>query len=105
MKPAARDRLGGLLAILLCSNAAAADFVVGINTFSLHTESGYETVTPGIYVRTSGPLIVEAGVYRNSYGFTTYHAGIGGSLDLGSGFDAAVTVGATYGYREYMEYI
>jgi hypothetical protein len=93
-----RKYLGGLLAILLCSNAAAADWAVGINTVSWHSQPGYETFTPGVYVRGDGPVFGEVGVLRNSYGFTTVHAAIGYSYKLGD-WDLSIAAGASYGYR------
>jgi len=84
-------------------NAAAADFAVGVNAISLHSQSGYESITPGLYVRGAGPAFGELGVLRNSIGFTTVHAGIGYVHTMGR-FDAGLSVGVSYGYRDRQEW-
>lgn len=87
----------------VAGSVMASDFAVGINTLSLHSKDGFETVTPGLYVRGTGTVFGEAGAFRNSYGFTTVHVGIGYSYPIGD-WDLSIAVGASYGYRERQEW-
>jgi hypothetical protein len=96
-----------IIAALLAATgfaASAADFAVGLNTLSWHSRSGYETVTPGLYVRGDGPLFGELGILRNSYGFTTLHSAIGYSHKTGN-WDLSIAAGISYGYRDRTDWI
>ena len=87
MKPAA-------LLLALASLAAQADtLTVGVNVATLHYEPGYETFTPGVYVEYAS---FTGGVYRNSEGGTSVHAGYMFRSVLGSPID--VIVGVVTGY-------
>jgi hypothetical protein len=88
----------------VAGSAYGSDFAVGINLISYHTKPGYETVTPGLYVRGDGPVFGEIGILRNSYGFTTVHAALGYSYKTGD-WDLSIAAGFNYGYRKQQEWI
>ena len=90
-------------AILALAPIAASAFGVGLNALSIHSQPGYESITPGAYVRSDGPLYAAGGIYRNSFGQPTVHAGIGYAFQVGR-WDAGALVGGTYGYRKRQEW-
>jgi hypothetical protein len=87
-----------LLALLLCFSQLAHSqeedkITVGVNLVTGHFESGYENFNPGIYVEYKN---IVGGVFRNSNGKTSVHAGYLFRKVAGSPMD--VTVGGVTGY-------
>ena len=106
--------LGAIIGALLWAaafQAFAANLTVGANLVSLHTQSryteqvgSYEVFTPGLYAKYGDTFFAAGGVYRNSYGFTTAHASVGGSMKVDR-WDFSLQVGASYGYREWQGWV
>ena len=82
----------GLLALIGRDVRAQEPLTVGAHALSIHGSSRYETLTPGLYVRTESGLT--AGVLRNSHGRPGAYAG---QTWERNGW--ALTVGAIAGYE------
>ena len=76
--------------------------VVGINLISLHAQSGYETFTPGAYVRYGEEAFVSAGAYRNSEAKLSTHAGVGYEWRFGQ-WGVGGSVGVVTGYQRSVQ--
>lgn len=62
-----------LLSALLATSAQAEPWRAGAHALSLHTQPGFESVTPGLYVQS--PSGWAGGVLRNSLGRTSVYLG------------------------------
>lgn len=89
-------RRTALLALALVSLAAHAEppqVTIGVNLGTLHFDPGYENFNPGVYVTVDN---VSGGVYRNSFGKLSAHAGYVFRGVFGSPID--INVGVVTGY-------
>ena len=95
------DRIAGALlgcliaaGVTMCADARAQ--TIGAHLGSWHSEPGYNTANPGLYLRTAGGWTL--GGYRNSVRRDSTYAGWTGGVELATGLRAELTLGAITGY-------
>lgn len=82
-----------VLVMLFGASCARADaWTLGVHAVSVHNQSGYETLTPGLYAR--APSGLTFGAYRNSHARVSAYVGHTWERN---GF--ALTLGAVTGYE------
>lgn len=86
------------LDVLAPESQVPLPWILGLHLLSAHAHPGYDTVTPGLFVRSPGGIT--AGVLRNSVGRPGVY--LGQTFETADG-RFALTLGAITGYRTHCE--
>jgi hypothetical protein len=106
MRSALLLRLAGavVMTVAMLTPCAAGAETIGINLATWHDQhhdngAAYRSTTPGLYMRAESGLT--AGIYHNSIGRWSVHAGYSADLELTERVSAGLYVGAVSGYQRH----